>query len=190
MTCIVGLKRGGVVYIGGDSAGVAGLDLTVRQDGKVFQSGPFLFGFTSSFRMGQLLRYSFTPPKHHPDMDTMAYMVGPFVDGVRACLKAGGFAKQDNQVETAGTFLVAYQDRLFCIHGDYQVGEAEDPFDAIGCGDAYAKGAMWATLSTTGEPHDIDPEKAIYTALLCAERHSAGVRSPFYVLSTKKGGSA
>ena len=30
MTCIVGLVHEGVVYIGGDSAGVAGLSLTVR----------------------------------------------------------------------------------------------------------------------------------------------------------------
>lgn len=190
MTCIVGLKHRGHVYIGGDSAGVSGLDLTVRQDSKVFRSGPFLFGFTSSFRMGQLLRYSFTPPKHHPDVETMAYMVGPFVDQVRACLKAGGYARQDNQVESAGTFMVAYQDRLFCVHSDYQVGEAMDPFDAIGCGEPFAKGALWATLKGATSPKQVNPEKAVFTALECAERHSAGVRGPFYVVSTKEGGAA
>ena len=58
MTCIVGLVHEGVVYIGGDSAGVGGMSLTVRADEKVFQNGEFLMGFTTSFRMGQLLRYS------------------------------------------------------------------------------------------------------------------------------------
>ena len=41
MTCIVGLVHEGVVYIGGDSAGVGGMSLTVRADEKVLNSqGP------------------------------------------------------------------------------------------------------------------------------------------------------
>ena len=75
MTCIVGLVHEGVVYIGGDSAGVAGLSLTVRADEKVFQNGEFLMGFTTSFRMGQLLRYSLKPPCSYPDDDINQYMV-------------------------------------------------------------------------------------------------------------------
>lgn len=51
MTCIVGLEHNGRVYIGADSAGVSGWDLTVRADKKVFRNGSFLFGFTDSFRM-------------------------------------------------------------------------------------------------------------------------------------------
>ena len=52
MTCIVGLIDGRRVWMGGDSAGVSGLDITVRADAKVFRNGDFLIGFTSSFRMG------------------------------------------------------------------------------------------------------------------------------------------
>ena len=44
MTCIVGLVHEGVVYIGGDSAGVAGLSLTVRADEKVFRNSDFFDG--------------------------------------------------------------------------------------------------------------------------------------------------
>lgn len=36
MTCIVGLKHENSVWIGGDSAGVAGLSVTIRKDPKVF----------------------------------------------------------------------------------------------------------------------------------------------------------
>jgi hypothetical protein len=87
MTCIAGIAQGGKVYIGGDSAGVAGnSQLDVRTDRKVFLSGDFVMGFTTSFRMGQLIQYAFTPPKRHPDKDVMAYMVTEFVDGLRACL--------------------------------------------------------------------------------------------------------
>ena len=67
MTCIVGLEHKGKVYIGGDSAGVAGYSLSVRADQKVFINGNFIFGFTSSFRMGQILRFGFNPPRRHPE---------------------------------------------------------------------------------------------------------------------------
>ena len=54
MTCIVGLinKENKSVTIGGDSSGLAGSDLTIRKDPKVFKNGDFIFGCTSSsFRM-------------------------------------------------------------------------------------------------------------------------------------------
>ena len=47
MTCIVGLVHEGVVYIGGDSAGVGGMSLTVRADEKVFRNGEFLMALGS-----------------------------------------------------------------------------------------------------------------------------------------------
>src|SRR5690606_9234922 len=99
MTCIAGLRTNdGRVYIGGDSAGVAGLSLQVRADQKVFVNGGFLFGFTSSFRMGQVLRHSFTPPNRHPDKDVMAFMVTEFVDAVRNAFKSAGVATKSNEV--------------------------------------------------------------------------------------------
>src|SRR3546814_10742010 len=75
MTCIVGLVDDGKVYLGGDSAGVAGWSLTVRKDPKVFRVGDCIIGFTSSFRMGPLLAHSFQPPKWHDDYDVYEYMV-------------------------------------------------------------------------------------------------------------------
>lgn len=57
MTCIIGYndKENEKIYMIGDSAGVSNLDVTVRSDKKVFFNGDFLFGFTTSFRMGQIL---------------------------------------------------------------------------------------------------------------------------------------
>ena len=89
----------GVVYIGGDSAGVAGLSLVVRADEKVFRNGDFLMGFTTSFRMGQLLRYKLYPPRRHPDDRVAKYMVVDFIDAVRECLKAGGYASKPESTE-------------------------------------------------------------------------------------------
>lgn len=175
MTCIVGLVDKGKIYMGADSAGVAGYSLTVRADKKIFKNGPFIMGFTSSFRMGQLLQYSFNPPKRHSDTDVMKYMVTDFIDSVRDCFKNGGFAEKDKEQESGGTFLVGYEERLFQIHSDYQVGESLKPYDACGCG---SKTALGSLASTPGQ----DPFKRLKLALEVAESYSAGVRSPFYYM--------
>jgi len=176
MTCIVGLVSDGKIYMGGDSASVSGWDLIVRADEKVFRNDGFLMGFTSSFRMGQLLRYSFNPPTHPDNMDLMRYMATIFVDSIRQCLKDGGFAKKQNEVESGGNFLIGYKGRLFQIENDYQVALSRDKFDAVGCGASYALGSLYSTPKMT-------PLQRIKTALQCAENFSAGVRAPFKILS-------
>lgn len=177
MTCIVGFVEGNSVWIGGDSAGVAGLDLTVRADQKVFRNGPMLFGFTSSFRMGQVLRYALSIPDHDPRVDVERYMVTSFIDSVRSVLKDKGFATKQNEQESGGHFLVGYRGRLFKVESDYQVGIPVDGFDACGCGDQVARGALFATAETL---HGAD---RVEMALRAAERHSAGVRGPFSIQS-------
>ena len=175
MTCIVGLVHEGVVYIGGDSAGVARLSLTVRADEKVFRNSDFLMGFTTSFRMGQLLRYSLEPPRRHPDDDIHQYMVVDFVNAVRGCLKAGGYASKEDEVESGGAFLVGYAGHLFTVDSDYQVGIPEDGFAAVGSGQDIALGALFATQGQ-------EPRSRVLTALMSAERFNAGVRGPFHIL--------
>jgi ATP-dependent protease HslVU (ClpYQ) peptidase subunit len=175
MTAIVGLVHDGCVYIGGDSAGVDGYSLTVRADGKVFRNGLFLFGFTTSFRMGQLIRYALEPPS--PEGDLEHFMAVSFVDAVRSCLKEGGWARKDNEREEGGTFLVGVAGRLFAVHEDYQVAEAADGYAAVGSGEQVALGALYATADT-----DMEPGERVLVALRAAERFNAGVRGPFVCL--------
>ena len=182
MTCIAGLVEDGKVYIGGDSAGVGGYDLSIQADGKVFENAGFVMGFTTSFRMGQLLRYSFVPPKRHPDTDFYKYMVTDFIDEVRRCFKAGGYAERKDEVELGGNYLVGHNGRLFQIVSDYQVGERSCGFDAVGCGESYALGCMHQ-IQKKDNAYGSVPQDKIEAALECAEQFSAGVRGPFKVVS-------
>lgn len=177
MTCIVGLVEKGRVYIGGDSAGVGDYSLTIRADKKVFKINKFVFGFTSSFRMGQLLQYTFNPPKYYTDNDIMKYMVTDFVNGIRKCFKDGGFAKKSNEVESAGTFLVGFNNRLFCIEDNYEVNESVDGYNTCGCGYQIANGSLFTSKNKL-------PKERIITALKAAENHCSGVRGPFSIVST------
>lgn len=178
MTCIIGLKHEGRVYIGADSAGSDGWAVVTRLDRKVFVNSGFVIGGTTSFRMLQLLQHAFRPPKRHADDDLMRYMVTDWIDAVRACLKAGGFAKRENEVESGGTFLVGVAGRLFRIDNDFQVGEPARDFEACGCGEQYARGALQAII---GSEHS--PVKRITLALEVAAEHAAGVRGPFHIES-------
>lgn len=175
MTAIAGFASDGKVWIGGDSAGVGGLTLTVRADEKVFENRGFLFGFTTSFRMGQLLRYSFTPPAKKEGQDLMAYMVMDFVDAIRTTLKTGGFATVKDGADHGGTFLVGHAGRLFYIDSDFQVGETLDGIETCGAAQDVAKGALWAASGS--------PEERVRAALTAAERYNAAVRGPFVIKS-------
>jgi ATP-dependent protease HslVU (ClpYQ) peptidase subunit len=177
MTCIVGLVENGVVYIGGDSSAVSGWHLLLRKDRKVFRVGDVLLGFTSSFRLGQLLRDTFRPPVVQEDEDIERYMTTTFINAVRECLKEGGFAQKKNEQESAGTFLVGFRGRLFRIADDYQVGETLHNYDAVGSGESVALGSLYTTAHF---PTPLPPSTRIELALAAAEQHNIGVRGPFY----------
>jgi ATP-dependent protease HslVU (ClpYQ) peptidase subunit len=190
MTCIVGIESDGKVYIGGDSAGVAGYSLTIRSDAKVFTKLGFeantytpvgwIMGFTSSFRMGQLLRYKLELPKVPATADTLEeFMATAFVDAARAALSAGGWLSKDKDRESGGMFLVGVRGELFCVQSDFQVARAADGYDAVGCGDELALGSLYSTIGKTGV------EDRLLTALRAAEHHSAGVAGPFTIVETE-----
>jgi len=184
VTCIAGIEHDGKVWIGGDSAGSNGRSLTVRADEKVWEADGFAFGFTSSYRMGQLLRYKLTVALERyqvPENDAAAeikFMSTAFVDGVRVVLKEGGFAKVSNGVEEGGCFLVGWRGKLYQVEDDFQVGRASVGFDAVGSGGDCAVGAMYALRDGKQTP-----EAKITTALEAAAELTPYVRGPFKVVS-------
>lgn len=183
MTCIIGIiGRDDKVYIGGDSAGANGYGVTIRKDPKVFRVGNFIIGCTSSYRMIQLIRFSFSPPEIGQEQDIYEYMCTGFINGIRACFKEGGFMQVDKSAEEGGTFLVGYKNRLFEIGCDFQVEESADGINAIGCGDRYAIGAMYA-IRKIADP-SMSPEEKIRIGLEISAYKSDGVRPPWIILNT------
>lgn len=176
MTCIVALVEDSIVYVGGDSAGASGWDIATRADEKIFRNGDALWGYTSSFRMGQLLRYSFTFPPHPEDVSLGRFMCTTFINAVRDCLKAGGYARKTSEQEEGGIFIVGYRRRIFRVDSDYQVAEMVHNFDAVGCGAPIALGALYATRQVS-----LSPRQRVHDALEAAAEFSNGVRGPFHI---------
>jgi len=178
MTAIAAIIADGKIWMGGDSAGVCvgSLSLVVRKDPKVFIRDKFIIGFTSSFRMGNLLQYSFKIPDHPPKMPDDVYMNTIFIDAVRECFKNGGYSYTNNGQESGGQFMVGYNKKLYVIGGDFQVGVPVDNFSACGCGGDLCLGSLYSTAN-------VQPDKRIKMALHAAERFSGGVRQPFIIKS-------
>lgn len=100
---------------------------------------------------------------------------------MRECFKISDAAKWQEEAEQCGTFLVGYEGRLFKILDDYQIAESLDGFDACGSGELVALGSLYATRQSLAE----EPETRIQEALQAAEKYSAGVRSPFRIITTE-----
>lgn len=183
MTAIVGITDGKTVVIAGDSAGVGGGVTQPRLDAKVFTNGPYVIGHTSSFRMGQILRYAFEAPAPPDDEEGLhAFMCTDFINGVRQGLKEGGWASKNDEQEEGGSFLIGVRGRLFEIGEDYQVGELADGYTAVGCGAEIALGALHATHNA-----GLSLRARAIAALEAAAHFSTGVRPPFTVVETTKG---
>jgi len=181
MTCVIGYIADDIVYIGGDSAGVDGLNVIVRTDEKVFRNGDFLFGFTTSFRMGQILRYNFQLPKRKENISDDEYLYGDFIDAILKILKNKHYAKIDNNQIEGGCFLFGYRGKLYNVSSDFQIAKPSEKFDAVGCGRNYALGCLYCLKDN----HEMSILEKIEKALKTAEYFSGGVRSPFYILDLK-----
>ena len=181
MTCIVGMidRKSNKVIIGGDSAASTNDSVVIRKDTKVFKKGVFVIGCTSSFRMIQLLKFKLILPNIN-DKDIYEYLCTDFIDAVRECFSKGGFLqKEQTGEETGGQFLIGYEDRLFIIDNDFQVGETYDEFNSVGCGSDFALGCIYLLRDKK-----IPIENKIRQALEAAEYFSPFVKQPFIFETT------
>lgn len=182
MTCIIGYLDSQRGYIGADSAGVAGYETHPRKDPKVFKIGGVLMGFTSSFRMGQLLNFNLKVPKKADNEKAYMWMVKRFIPAVRECFKDGGYLLKKDEREGGGTFIVIAHCHLFCVESDFQVAEYHWPFYAVGCGAQYALGSLITSMDATG----VTTRQRITKALRAASEFSGAVCPPFNVLSVRR----
>lgn len=177
MTVIVGLVEGDQVFMGGDSA-FSNMDtheLVACSNQKVFRVGAFLIGCCGSGRVMDVLRYAFAPPKHPRGMDASRYMRTVFLDAVREAFRKGGMYRKDEPEAIDGCVLIGYRKRLFVLEEDLHMHEAIDDFAAIGSGGSVASGAMVVS-------HGVPAKKRLRAAMEAAERYTASVRRPFYVV--------
>jgi len=175
MTCIIGIEADGKAYIGADSSACSDSDVRATAMPKVFRNNGVVIGYSTSFRMGQLLQYMDIPQYDIPDEK---YMITKFIEAVREEFKIKGYSTINNNEETGGSFIVGIGGYVYGIHSDYQVQRYIDGIIAVGCGMDYAYGALRAL-------DNLPAKDRILKSLEIAAYYSRGVCAPFTVLETK-----
>ena len=179
MTCIVAIAQNGIVYMGADHA--ASDDKTgwilARKDPKVFKVGQYGIAFTDSFRMGQLLQYSWTPPKYTPTKTNSGldkFMRTKFIESVKDSFRSGGFGSQVAGAEDeGGIFIVGVCGRIFTVDEDFHIGENIVNYMAEGSGGMLALGALHATKKQK------NPRIRLKAALEAATEFNMAVSAPY-----------
>jgi len=174
MTCIVGLVQDGRVLIGGDSASTSGDYTVLCKYGKVFRVGEFIFGVSGSWRVLQLLKYSFNIPPVEGDI--MRYMCTTFVTSLRGLIS-------DNDVKIGDDgewfeFLVGWDEHLFKVCCDYQISTTLDDYNACGSGMDYALAAFY------NMDLDMCATLKVERALETASKFCNSVSPPFSIIKS------
>ncbi len=186
MTCIVALINENKVFLGGDAAASddkSGL-IFQRTDPKVFKVGQFGIGFVDSFRMGQILQYSWTPPIYKPTSgyrNLDKFLRTRFVESVKEAFKENGYGNQNPGTEDGdegGIFIITVQGagRIFTMDSDFHIGEADVQYMAEGAGQELALGSLYSTAQVK------TPRKRVRMALEAAAKFNMSVRAPFTII--------
>ncbi len=182
MTCIVGISTGNTVVIGGDSSAVSSNEIRMTKILKVFNVGELIFGFTDSFRLGQILRYS-TPIFQPQSQDPLTFLVTEFIEYLRELFEMKKFGKLDGEDgQVGGTFLVGYRGQLFTVERDFQVNCFTDGCVSVGAGAEYALGALHSM------PKNMSLKNKVLKALDAASYFSPYVCGPYTLLGSKQNG--
>jgi ATP-dependent protease HslVU (ClpYQ) peptidase subunit len=188
MTAIVALEHEGKVWMGCDSAAIAtgSYDLMLRHvnDPKIiaFPEHDLIIGCSGMNRLVSLIADKFIPPDDEETADQPKRVYACAVrDALRELFEGQGGIENDKPSTVDGYCLIGYQGVVWEMDSQFALTQPADAFAAIGCGNAFALGAMYG-LRHAPEPYEaMDPEYMIEAALEAAERFSAGVRGPFVI---------
>ncbi len=221
MTAVVGFTQYNWAYIGADSSAISNTTVNPRLNTKVFGvqavarnasgwgnassweegvltrtdgklSMRVVFGFSTSFRIGQVLQYKFAVGSNFPELPgypelLSEFMATEFVDYWKRCARDNGVVTMINGMESCGDFMVGIAGRLFTVYKDFQVAESVSGYEVIGMegGRNVALGAMHALERLN--PF-MGPKIRMRAVLEAASYHCTNVCPPFHMVSNRTGG--
>lgn len=156
MTCIVAIAEDNTIHMAGDRMAAGNGDKMLYNRRKVFINGDFVIGYTDSFRLGQLMEFSWKQPDFMAGQSEFEYMCTAVVDSIKKLLTDHGVHFGDGE-----NLLIGYGGKLFTIQGDYSVFEY-DGYAAVGCGNVAAN----ASLHTSNNIQDFIEDNIIDDANL------------------------
>ena len=144
MTCCIGYKTNKKIYFISDTQGSNDDNKEIRLDPKIFKMNNMLFATCGSFRMRDVLRYELDIPKLKIGEDIDRYIRTTVINAIRDLFVDKGICIKTDETDLAspGDILINIKDKIYKIESDFQVGEINKPYVAIGCGAREAMAAM------------------------------------------------
>lgn len=154
MTLIIGIDievgNKKYVYLAGDKCGSNGFTKDNYTKSKIFKRDDYAFGYTTSFRMGQILEFA-DISKDLPSWKQEKNLYTSFVDWVRNSMDKGGFLETKSGVLKCGNFIF-YNGNILCeFQDDLSVLIPEDGLMACGSGEYHAKAIMRSYMSLVNQ---------------------------------------
>lgn len=144
MTCCIGYKTDKMLYFAGDTQGSNEDTKETRLDPKIFKLKNILVATCGSFRMRDVLMYELDIPKLKIGEDIDKYVRTTVINAIRSLFIEKNICVKNDETDLAcpGDILLGIRDKIYKIESDFQVGEINKPYVAIGCGAREAMGAM------------------------------------------------
>jgi ATP-dependent protease HslVU (ClpYQ) peptidase subunit len=175
MTCIVGLEANGKVFLGGDIQGTGWNNKVVHTQPKVFNKKGVIFGYTTSYRFGQILEHGLQDPVIPEDeTDIYRWLITTVVPDIRSALKAADY-------EGGGNCLIGVKGQLWELQNDFSVLRSVKGYGAVGSGYEYAMGSLFTQIAMHGKVQNTETPiliDAVATSILQTAIQAAGTYSP------------
>lgn len=158
MTTIVGLQGDGYCLIAGDTRiasidndGVAYQINTLKAEtSKIAVNGKYLIGTAGDLRAINLLTHTLTPPICPPNLKGKKldeFVTNKLIPAIRQMFEQNGYTTNEqnnnsNKAEHGSELLVAINQTIYLIDGDYSWFTDASGIYAIGTGAPYALGAL------------------------------------------------
>jgi ATP-dependent protease HslVU (ClpYQ) peptidase subunit len=139
-----------------------------------------ILGCAGSVRLSQLLKYvpQFEAYNENDD-DVLGWLAVSFTNSIKEAFDQANLTKiENNQAELDGLVLIGIRGRLFYMQPDFSFIESNRTYEAIGSGDEYALGAMFAVESLKKKLKDKVAEEDFVELVLKTGIEAACEHSP------------
>ena len=165
MTCIIAHTDGVSSFIAGDKLGSNGFTKTVQTEPKVFEKEfiklhddgltrtkeVMALGYTTSFRMGQLLNYNLNLPEQDASQTFSQYLVIKVIPIILQMFKEEWGARDASQDVGGGQFIILHNHTIYEVQEDFSVLQPKTRITAVGSGTYHAIAAMQAYIEVENE---------------------------------------
>lgn len=166
MTCIIAHTNGTSSFIAGDKLGSNGFTKSIQTEPKVFEKEfirinddagltrtkeVMAIGYTTSFRMGQLLTYNLNLPQQDSHETFPQYLVLKVIPIIRQMFKDEWGSRDTSQDVGGGQFIILHNHTIYEVQEDFAVLQPKTQITAVGSGTYHAIASMSAYLEVQQE---------------------------------------